>query len=131
MGGVGGGKVLVWETIDDTWTGAKAAEMYTDVVLPALQKRYPNMSTSTILEDNDPTGNLSKKGIAAKLAGKMKALSIPKRSPDLNVLDYTIWSTVEIVAEAGANDEGSQARTPRAVHQAFGQDRIESPGFVH
>ena len=65
MGGVGGGKVLVWETIDDTWAGAKAAEMYTDVVLPALQKRYPNNSTFTILEDNDPTGNLSKKLKAA------------------------------------------------------------------
>ena len=31
----------------------------------------------------------------AKVACKMTRVTIPKRSPDLNVLDYTIWSTVE------------------------------------
>lgn len=95
LGGVGGGKVLVWETIDGTWNGEKAAEMYTDVIKPALKKRYPTKTRFTILEDNDPTGNLSKKAIAAKAAAKLDVLEIPKRSPDLNVLDYSIWSTVE------------------------------------
>ena len=95
LGGVGGGKVLVWETISDQWTGSKAAEMYTSIIKPALKKRYPAKTRFVILEDNDQTGNLSKKGIAAKAAAKLDVLSIPKRSPDLNVLDYCIWSTVE------------------------------------
>ncbi len=95
MGGVGGGKVLVWETIDGRWTGDKAAELYKDVVKLALSKRYPGRSKHTILEDNDPTGNMSKKGVAAKKACKIEVFKIPPRSPDLNVLDYTIWATVE------------------------------------
>ena len=94
-GGVGGGKVLVWKTIDGRWSGDKAAEMYTTVIKPALKKHYPKRAKLTLLEDNDPTGNMSKKGIAAKAAGNMEVLRIPKRSPDLNVLDYCIWSTVE------------------------------------
>eukprot|EP00974_Lingulodinium_polyedra_P062471 6031038-Lingulodinium_polyedra.AAC.1 len=61
-GGVGGGQVLVWHTIDGKWSGAKAAEVYSDVVQPALRARYPRTRKFCILEDNDPTGNQSKKG---------------------------------------------------------------------
>ena len=94
-GGVGGGKVLVWHTIDQVWGGSAAETMYRDAVGPALQRRYPGKRFHTILEDNDPTGNLSKKGIAAKVHAKLRPLKIPKRSPDLNVLDYAVWSEVE------------------------------------
>lgn len=45
--------------------------MYTNVVLPALRKQYPTRTSWSVLEDNDPTGNLSKKGIAAKKAAKI------------------------------------------------------------
>ena len=38
MGGVGGGKVLVWRTVERQWSGIVAAEMYTNVVTPALKK---------------------------------------------------------------------------------------------
>ena len=62
LGGVGGGKVLVWKTIDGRWSGDKAAEMYTTVIKPALKKHYPKRAKFTLLEDNDPTGNMSKKG---------------------------------------------------------------------
>ena len=95
MGGVGGGKVLVWKTIIGSWSGATAATMYTDVVQPALQKQYAGKRKFTILEDNDPTGNMSRKGLAAKAAMKLAVFTIPKRSPDLNVLDYAIWGEVE------------------------------------
>ena len=95
MGGVGGGKVLVWHTIVGSWGGEAAASAYKDAVLPALKRRYPRTKTFTILEDNDPTGNLSKVGIAAKKDCKMKVFRIPKRSPDLNVLDFSIWAEVE------------------------------------
>ena len=94
-GGIGGGKVLVWQTIDSIWCGDEAAKTYTNVILPALKSRYRGCSKFTILEDNDPTGNLSQKGIVAKQQGKMVVLQIPKRSPDLNVLDYVVWAKVE------------------------------------
>lgn len=95
MAGLGGGKVLVFETIHGKWSGQKAADMYKDVVAKALKKRYPAKKAYCVLEDNDPTGNFSKKGIAAKAAEKLYVLKIPKRSPDLNVCDYTFWSEVE------------------------------------
>jgi hypothetical protein len=94
-GGVGGGRVLVWKTIEGTWCGSEAAKVYTDTVLPALKKRYTSRKRFVLLEDNDPTGNCSKRGVAAKREGKMEVLQIPKRSPDLNVLDYAVWSKVE------------------------------------
>lgn len=39
-------------------------------------------------------GFKSKKGKAAKDAVGIKIFNIPKRSPDLNVLDYSIWKEV-------------------------------------
>ena len=95
MGGVGGGRVLVWHTVQGTWSGATAASAYKDVVLPALKKHYKGRKSFVILEDNDPTGNLSKVAVAVKRETKMVRLEIPKRSPDLNVLDFAIWSEVE------------------------------------
>ena len=41
-----------------------------------------------------------KKGIAAKDDCKIEVFEIPKRSPDLNVLDYAIWSKVETLMRA-------------------------------
>jgi hypothetical protein len=95
MGGVGGGRVLVWHTIVGHWSGAVAAKMYKEVVTKALKKRYRGTHGFTILEDNDPTGNLSKKAVEAKRKSKLHVLTIPKRSPDLNVLDFAIWTEVE------------------------------------
>ena len=126
LGGVGGGKVLVWETIEGRWSGNKAAEVYADVIEPALKKKYPSKIRFTILEDNDPTGNMSKKGIAAKAAAKMDLLRIPKRSPDLNVLDYHIWSAVERLMrkqEQNMKDARSETRSEfirRLDRTAFG-----------
>jgi hypothetical protein len=65
------------------------------VVARALKTRYRGRSSFVILEDNDPTGNMSKKGLAAKTAMRLNTLKIPKRSPDLNVLDYAVWAEVE------------------------------------
>ena len=94
-GGVGAGKVLVWHTVDGLWSGDAAAHLYADVVRPALEKQFPAKRSFCILEDNDPTGSLSKEGVAAKVSAKLTELKIPKRSPDLNVLDYAVWSEVE------------------------------------
>ena len=60
-----------------------------------MKKRYRRMKSFMILEDNDPVGNLSNLAITAKKESKMKVLHIPKRSPDLNVLDFAILAEVE------------------------------------
>ena len=51
-------------------------------------------TTWRFLEDNDPTGFKSNEGKAAKREAKIRTFGIPKRSPDLNVLDYAIWKQV-------------------------------------
>ena len=94
-GGVGGGKVLVWETVDGTWCGARAAKFYADTVLPAVKERYGAKRRYCILEDNDPSGNRSAVAMRAKTSCKLDVLCLPKRSPELNVLDYAVWTEVE------------------------------------
>ena len=48
---------------------AAAAELYSGPMHAALAKQWPGKRKYTVLEDNDPTGNQSKKGPAAKLKG--------------------------------------------------------------
>ena len=47
-----------------------------------------------VLEDNDPAGFKSSAAAREKNAQGMKVLSLPPRSPDLNVLDYSLWSEI-------------------------------------
>ena len=48
----------------------------------------------SVLEDNDPTGYKSGKGKAAKAVAGIVTLDFPRRSPDLNVLDYSLWAAI-------------------------------------
>ena len=68
--------------------------LYKGAILKALQQEYPHRRRFTILEDNDPTGFKSKKAVKAKEEENLDVLEIPKRSPQLNVLDYYLWSSV-------------------------------------
>ena len=93
-GGVSPKKTLVWEQLKGKWTGAAAAKLYRGPVQKALRREYPGKRKFSVLEDNDPTGWKSKKGIAAKKAAKIAVFRIPPRSPDLNVLDYAVWTEI-------------------------------------
>ena len=97
MGGVGGGSVFVWHVIDDRWSGEVAASVVNTVMKPALKKKNPSAKSYLILEDNDPTGNRAKACMKAKRKANIRLFYIPKRSPDLNVLDYAIWSHVNLL----------------------------------
>ena len=66
LAGVGHGKVLLWQFIESRWSGQVAADMYKGPVLKALQDAYPGKRCFTVLEDNDPSGFKSSKGVAAK-----------------------------------------------------------------
>ena len=89
--GVGKGRVLMWEPIERQWSGAAAEDLYGTTMARILRRHYPNKPKYLILEDNDPTGFKSAKGVAAKAAAGIAVFSIPKRSPDLNVCDYALW----------------------------------------
>jgi hypothetical protein len=87
-------KVLCCYEVKGNWNATKAAELYTRSLGPALRKAYPKKKKFLLLEDNDPAGYKSRLGMAAKKEEKIECLSFPKRSPDLNPLDYGFWDCV-------------------------------------
>ena len=93
-GGVGAGRVLLWHHVENVWCGREARNLYQDVMAPALKKQFPRRRLC-VLEDNDPTGNTSKTAIAAKRDCNITVFEIPKRSPELNVMDFAVWSEME------------------------------------
>ena len=46
------------------------------------------------MEDNDPTGYKSTAGKEAKKKVGMEVFELPPRSPDLNVLDCSLWAEI-------------------------------------
>ena len=89
------GKIRVWNYVEGKWTGAEAAHMYTNVLAKALKRAFPNQRAPfSAIEDNDPTGYKSRAGVDAKKKAGIIADSLPKRSPDLNVLDYALWNAI-------------------------------------
>lgn len=87
-------KVLMFHIIDGQWNGQAASDMYRSKLAPAMRKEYPSKRRFLLLEDNDPSGYKSTAGKAAKAAMRMDVLALPRRSPDLNPLDYGFWSEV-------------------------------------
>jgi hypothetical protein len=94
LAGVGHGKVLLWKIIDGRrWNGDVASEMYSGPIKDALKKARPRKRSWRVLEDNDPCFT-SRKGVQAKRAAKIETFNIPRRSPGLNVCDYTLWQEI-------------------------------------
>lgn len=104
--GICGGKVTLWEELPKRWCGEAAANLYKGPIRKLLKKRCPEKSKYLILEDNDPAGYKSGKAMKAKRDLHIKALAFPKYSPDLNPLDFAIWSEV---------GRRMQATTPKRV----------------
>jgi hypothetical protein len=93
-GGVGEGRVRLWEEIKGSWSGAAAADLYKGAVLKAVKRAWPGKRRFTVLEDNDPTGFKSRQGKQAKREAKITVFAIPPRSPDLSVCDYALWPAI-------------------------------------
>ena len=95
LAGVGQDRVLVWEYLpENMWNGDVARRMYTGPIRAALQHAYPERSMYNVLEDNDPSGFKSSKGLEGKKTACIRSFNIPKRSPSLNVCDYALWDEV-------------------------------------
>ena len=95
-------RIRVWRyTKGKRWNAGEAAEMYKGDLSKALKKAYPAVTGRgsnkfVVMEDNDPTGYKSKKGLAAKAEARLEVMALPSRSPDLNVLDYSLWKAVNV-----------------------------------
>ena len=87
--------MMMWHYVPDgRWNGGAAVDMYTTHLKNALTNAWGGKRSFDVLEDNDPIGFKSGKGIRAKSAVGIMAFVIPKRSPELRVCDYAIWKEV-------------------------------------
>jgi hypothetical protein len=87
-------RVLMWHVIKGNWNAKAASEMCSNKLAPALRGAYPGRRRFRVLEDNDPSGYKSKLALDAKTREKIDGVQFPKRSPDLNPLDYGFWAEV-------------------------------------
>ena len=87
-------KVLMCHVVKGPWNKESATDMYENALGPALRTEHPGRRRFLVLEDNDPTGYKCQMAKDAKKALGVSVLEIPKRSPDLNPLDYSFWSEV-------------------------------------
>ena len=94
--GVIKGRIRFWHYVDGRWNAAQAEIMYRKLH-KALTKAYPShKGPFTIIEDNDPTGYKSRRGMETKKKLKIHTDNLPPRSPDLNVLDYSLWHQINV-----------------------------------
>ena len=119
LAGICGDKVVLWEDIGGRWCGQRAADMYEGPIKAVLQKWRPGKRSWLIMEDNDPSGFNSNRGKIAKAASGMRTIDQPPYSPDLNPLDFSLWSLIEKKALAGRrraeSREGYKARLRRVA----------------
>ena len=94
LAGVGNGRVLLWEYIDGTWNSYEAARLYEGPMLNVLKAAYPGKKRFRVLEDNDPSGFKSRRGVEAKERARIDPFVIPGHSPQLNLCDYWLWREV-------------------------------------
>ena len=60
----------------------------------ALKSHWPGSRKWCVLEDNDPSGFKSSKGINAKAGVGIEVFAIPPRSPDLNPCGFALWAEI-------------------------------------
>jgi hypothetical protein len=87
-------RIIMWEEIPGTWNGQKAADVYQGPMIKALRRVWGRKRSYRIVEDGDRKGNQSNKGIAAKHAAGIQAMTLPPRTPCWMPLDYAIWSKI-------------------------------------
>ena len=93
--GLTDGKVRMWHELPSAWNGEVAEKLYRGPMIDTLRARRDHKRRYTILEDNDPVGYKSNKAKVAKLDFKIEPVRFPKYSPDLNPLDFYVWSEIE------------------------------------
>lgn len=132
-------KVLMCHQVPGNWNKEAACDMYQNHLAPALRKAYPSKRQFVLLEDNDPVGYKSKAAVDVKASEKVVVYPIPKRSPDLNPLDFGFWSRVNsrLPGPRGALpswqariSEGFRGPAPQDHHAYFAHFSLEA-GSLH
>jgi len=104
-------KVIMWHVLETSWNGTAAAKMYSGPLATALQKTWGKKKRYTIVEDGDRKGNQSGLGMKAKQSAKIRAMTLPPRTPSWMPLDYAVWREIDdqMVDTAPAGRETREA----------------------
>ena len=106
------GKIRMWKYVEGKWNADAAVAMYRELA-KVLKKAYPHHEGRfSVIEDNDPSGFKCKRAIVEKAKLKLVTDDLPKRSPDLNVLDYCLWHEINV--------------RMRAQERTFSRSKVES-----
>ena len=93
--GIVNGRIKLWHELPGAWNGEVAEDLYRGPIMDTLKAHRGRKRQYLILEDNDPVGYKSGKAKAAKDELKIQPLRFPNYSPDLNPLDFYVWSEIE------------------------------------
>ena len=87
-------RVVLWKYLAPKWNGDAAVNLYKNDIQKVFRRLGPFGRKPVILEDNDPTGYKSSKARDAKRQLGYKVICLPRYSPDLNPLDFFLWSDI-------------------------------------
>ena len=99
-------RIVFWHVNMKPWGGAGAEAMYKDLG-NTLRKTCGNKRKYRVVEDGDPKGFQSTRGIAEKARQKIESWKLPVRSPEWMPLDFCLWHEIEerFYAKAPSHDE--------------------------
>jgi hypothetical protein len=86
--------IIFWHGNKAPWNGEKAAQMYKKLGA-ALRKHYGAKRKFRIVEDGDPKGFQSSKGVKAKKEQKIESWKLSPHTPSLMPLDFSLWAEIE------------------------------------
>ena len=88
-------RIIVWEYVSGSWNGQKAHDLYVGPIAKALKRARGEKRKYTVVEDGDKKGWTSNKGLRGKTTAKIKAITLPPRTPSLMPLDYSLWDEID------------------------------------
>ena len=107
----------MWHEVSGAWNAAAASKLYAGPLRRSLERAYPRFKgTWKVMEDNDPAGYKSNAAQEAKKRNNIEPLSLPRRSPDLNPLDYSVWAQINRKMRA---QEAKFAKTKKETRAEF------------
>ena len=114
-------QVKLWHYLPNKWNGSVAEEMYRGPIFRALKRYRGDKPNYMVLEDNDPTGYKSNAAKGAKAEMGICPMDYPKHSPDLNPMDYFLWTEVQrrMASQPTPNKESLTAFKARLRRTAF------------
>lgn len=102
-------RIILWHVHGKQRNGQTAADTYEGPIKKALAKFWGPKRHYRIIEDGDRKGNQSGKGLLAKERAKLKAMTLPPRTPSCMPLNYASWEEI-LRRMDGTAPEGTETK---------------------